>query len=411
MHSAIKNFENDNVELSIKIAGKAIQKSKKHPEALNLLGGIYLRIQKYSRAIAYLEKAHNKDLDNVKIKLNLGEAYCAQGNYKQGVKIYEEVLNIEPKNKNLLINLGSALVRIGNSTKAKDIFSRVLEMDSCSVSALINLSILENQIGNKVLGEKLARKVLLLEPENGEVYYNLATTKRFTTGDPDIEAMEKLKARNVLGQDSTMYLGYALSKAYEEVGEFDKAFSNLANASQYWRSTIGFDIKDEERLTGRLLEVFSSDLFLQYKDFGAVQDQKIPIFILGMPRSGTTLVEQIISAHTAVFGGGELTLLQDLISPQYAENRGFSFQTKQSLAFPENIKKLSAQNVIQMGKAYLDELPVPSNRFKFVTDKMPGNFRLIGLIRLILPNAKVIHCRRSPLDTCFSCYSIIYLSK
>ena len=119
IQNVIKNFENGNIEQSIKLAEKVIRNSKKHPEALNLLGGIYLRIRKYSKAIFYFEKAHNKDLDNVKIKLNLGEAYCVQGNYKKGVKIYEEVLEINPENKDVLINLGSALVRMGDSVKAK----------------------------------------------------------------------------------------------------------------------------------------------------------------------------------------------------------------------------------------------------------------------------------------------------
>ena len=208
---------------------------------------------------------------------------------------------------------------------------------------------------------------------------------------------------SIINDQDRMYLGYALGKAYEDIKAYDKSFENLKIGNSLKRAASRFSIDEVKATVDEIIETFSKDVF---ENTLSTQTEHSPIFIIGMPRSGTTLVEQIIASHSEVIGGGELTLLRDVITGHGDANISVVQLSKSGKSYPEGVLTVSASDLSKMGQAYMDLAAGRLGTTGSFTDKMPRNFFFAGLIKLILPDAKVIHCKRSPLDTCLSCYSI-----
>ena len=406
LREAINKFESGDIVLAFALAKKAAKISKEHPAALNLLGAFYLRNKDHNAAILFFKKVLIKAPDDLLTQSNLAEAFCAVGQFTDAIQIYEGILQGESQNVNDLVNFGTALMGVGEPERAVKVLSKALKEAPESLTILSNLALLAKQLGQKDETLRLLRGALEVYPNNGEVYYNIAMSKKFSGGDPDIINMEEVKRVAPVGTENRMFLGYALGKAYEDCKDFDSAITNLTEANRFWRGQIKYNVATDLEKFSRIEQIFSKELLLKYDEFGFVNSDKVPIFIVGMPRSGTTLVEQILSAHTKVFGSGELPLLQTLAFNYQLKNGQNTNSRNEVSAFPEYLETLEAKKISKLGQKYLQGLPDASKEFLFITDKMPSNFQLVGLIRLILPNAKVIHCRRSPLDTCLSCYAL-----
>jgi hypothetical protein len=189
-------------------------------------------------------------------------------------------------------------------------------------------------------------------------------------------------------------IGFALGKAFEDLRDYDKSFGFILEANRLKRKSYTYSIQDDHDLFARIKKIFSPDFFAAHE--GSGYQDKTPIFILGMPRSGTTLVEQILASHPLVFGAGELTILENLTN---AVCLG-----KATPEFPQCMLDLDRDALKKMGSGYIEKIRQYSSDALYITDKMPHNFLRLGLIRAILPLAKVVHCVRDPMDTCFSIF-------
>ncbi len=189
-------------------------------------------------------------------------------------------------------------------------------------------------------------------------------------------------------------LGFALGKVFEDIGNYNKSFDFILEANRLKRGSYEYSIQNDRDLFERIKKTFSPDFFASHH--GSGNQDRTPIFILGMPRSGTTLVEQILASHPLVFGAGELTVLVNL-----ANGICTGGTTAQ---FPECMPDLDVDTFEKMGSDYIEKIREYSNDAEHITDKMPHNFLHVGLIKTILPNAKIIHCMRNPMDTCFSIF-------
>ena len=242
------------------------------------------------------------------------------------------------------------------------------------------------------------RRALELAPAHVAAHSHLASLKRFTScDDGDLAAIEALAAGEALADGDRSVLLFALAKAHEELGSYDRAFACLQEANALARQTVRWDPADAAEGLSRIREVFSAELLERLSGAGAPSE--LPVLIVGMPRSGTTLVEQILASHPAVHGGGERP---DLI--EIAEVT--SMLTNGGLPFPDSVAGLSREDLLGLGEGYARRLGDLAPGAARVTDKTPRNFRFLGLVRVMLPKAKVIHCVRDPLDTCFSCYAL-----
>ena len=200
-----------------------------------------------------------------------------------------------------------------------------------------------------------------------------------------------------LSPTEQVHLHFALGKAYDDVGQRDQSFQHLREGNALQRSLISYDAHEMQAFMDRIQSVFTATLFQNSSPLS--HSENGPIFILGMPRSGTTLVEQILASHQTVTGGGELGLFKQAIA-----------ETIGGEAFPEAVMHLPPQSFTQQGNRYLDSLKYKFPNASRITDKMPQNFLFAGLIHLALPNAKIIHTRRNPLDTCLSCFSKLFVN-
>ena len=206
--------------------------------------------------------------------------------------------------------------------------------------------------------------------------------------------MEDLYGRPGLGDDHKMHLAFGLGKAYEDLEQYGKAFEFFLEGNRLKRKTFSYDVSREEGKLCRLREAFRATFV---RGLGAAGNRsKVPIFVLGMPRSGTSLVKQILSSHADVFGAGELTLVEDTCAGH--EGAG-------DKPWPERVCDFKDEDFHRCGSEYLSALRKQSPPARHIIDMMPGNFERTGFIRLMLPSARIIHVRRHPLDTCFSIFA------
>jgi Sulfotransferase family len=227
-----------------------------------------------------------------------------------------------------------------------------------------------------------------------EAHYHRAEIKTFRRGDPDLAALEKLATRDDLPAKKTPYVHFALARACEDVGDYATAFRHLRKGNDSKRLQINYDEPRVSRLFQRIMSVFDRALLDRFE--GSGDPSETPIFVLGMPRSGSTLIEQILAGHPQIHAAGELGDLENAC--------------KRPAPFPECIPALDASALLKIGQDYLARMQVLANGQTRVVNKLPDNFLRIGLIRLILPNARIIHTVRDPIDTCVSCYSKLFAS-
>ncbi len=253
---------------------------------------------------------------------------------------------------------------------------------------------------------------LRLDPTVTGVYVNLADSMTFAPGDPHLAAMEALAAKtDGLSKTERVHLDFALGKAYADLRDYRRSFTHLEQGNAGKRAAISYDEGAALALFDRIEAVFTPELIAAKS--GGGDPSPMPIFVLGMPRSGTTLIEQIIASHPLVLGAGELRCLNDVV----LSVRGPDGQT---LPYPEFMPALDAAALAQIGAHYvaavrklaLAKSPVADGASgggaEHITDKMPSNYYFLGLIHLALPNAKIIHTVRDPVDTCLSCFSKLF---
>ena len=239
-------------------------------------------------------------------------------------------------------------------------------------------------------------KAFSIQSDSIGAYYHLARLNANFDRQNAIEKLERRLKKNNLSIDDRVRLQYTLGSIYAATGNFKKAFENYRSANEIGKklSYGKFQLKDIENQISLLVGAFDTDFFSKRKHFGV--SSKLPVFIVGMPRSGTTLVEQIISSHPLVFGGGELAELK-LIEEELIKGNGGELYAR---LLQSTDRKLS----VDLANRYLTRLRSYSKDAIRVTDKFPHNFMRLWLVTLLFPQAKIIHCRRDPADTCLSCY-------
>ena len=325
---------------------------------------------------------------------NLGNI-CYKKDNKKAKEYYEKALKLEPKSVEILNNLANYFKKNNKIEESIKYFNQSLEINSSHPLTNHNLGMTYQAKGDFKKAEEYLLKAINLKPDFYLAHLNLSINKKYHINDSHLNQMEEINTNKKMSQKEKFYLFFGLGKAYEDIYEYKKAFQffNLANLEK--RKTIKFDIKKQKENFKNIKTTFTKEIFKM--NATKTSSEKVPIFILGMPRSGTTLVEQIISNHNSVFGAGELHDLQNICSKYFSIKDGF-------LDFPKNLKDWEKYDLKKIGNEYISNIKEYSNNKNYVTDKMPHNFWYIGLIKLILPNAKIIHCKRDPKDTCFSIF-------
>ncbi len=349
---------------------------------------------KLEEALARYEKALELKPDYCEALNNLGVVLQLQNRLDEAVAQFERALALQPDHAEAHNNLGTALQEQDKLNEAMDRYKQVLALKPDSAVAHNNLGTVLKVLGEFGEATTEYERAIALQPDYAEAHHNRAEAVTFRPGDASLMALEALAAdRNSPPQSKRLYIHFALAKALDDIGDYARAFEHLFAGNALKRQEIDYDESLTQETFRLISEVFQAGLF---KRFPAAGDpSSVPIFVLGMPRSGSTLIEQILASHPEVHAAGELKNL-DLVA------------NSQATAYPACISDLDAGGLRRLGEAYLANLPeIPAGKTR-ITDKRPLNFMHAGLIRLILPNARIIHTVRDPVETCMSCFSKLF---
>jgi tetratricopeptide (TPR) repeat protein len=408
---------------------KALALAPDHPVLLNNIGNVLVQQGEHEKALHWLNRAVKIDPDNATAHCNLGNALGCLGDNARAAVAYRRAIELNPRHAFYYLNLGQVLIELDELDDAVECFTEVLKINPGEQNAYLGLGKARNAQGDLEQAVACYQKAISIDPTNAKCYRGLGIAfedhgeadkaiaalheaveidpeeisaypilvrnKKFITFDADMKAMESLFSRKDNTDAQKSQLAFSLGKAYEDLGRYDKSIEYVIQAARLKRRAFDFSIADTKAKFDRIKDVFSRDFFSSFPDLG--HPDRTPIFILGMPRSGTSLVEQILASHPEVFGAGELNDLA--IVYQSLDN---TFDRLRGDSFPEALVGLDPEEYANLGKQYIARIRKRSSAATFITDKNPLNFQRIGFIRSILPDARIIHCTRDPLDNCLS---------
>lgn len=368
------------------------------PDILSNLGTFLMGQGRPGEAESCYRAAMETHADTADLHNNLGVALQNQGRLKEAAKAFERATELAPESTSAWHNLGNVEMDLGRLDRAEHCHRRVLELQPGSATAHRNLGVTLAVLGRRDEAEVSYRRALEIRPDEMEVYYRLAEVKTFAADDPDTSRIEGLLARNDLDPDDRVYLHFAAGKAYADAGANPGlSFRHYLEGAAARRAQLDYDVNQDVARFDRIADAFPAKLVERITVHGHGWDA--PVFVVGMPRSGTTLVESILASHPDVHGAGERFDIDRLVD-ENTRARG--------RAFPEWIGDLTAAEWHGLGESYARALAETAPDAARIVDKMPNNFQYLGLMAGILPNARVIHVQRSPVDTCVSCFTHLF---
>jgi len=357
------------------------------------------RLQKFKEIENETNKLLKKYPSNPDLQNILGVSLQAQGKLSESLKTFNELLKLEPNFYLAHYNLGNLFKELLNLDAAKTSYEKCIQFNSSYLKAYIGLGLIFLDQGKLQESKKIFEQAIKLSPENSEIHRYLSMVTKYKNESYHIKDMERIILNSNLSQNEQMNFSFALGKAYEDIKNYEKAFSYWEKANFLRRKEINYSTQYQKKLVNTVKEIFTKELFSKFENKGNLNNELI--FIVGMPRSGTTLVQQILSSHPDIFGLGEKNDFFLIIKKNFFDN---NYQLKQNLLNydPENLKKIGDDFYEQVKK--IINLFKVSKNYKYILVKDLLNFAWLGFIKLIFPKAKIIHCVRNPLDNCLSLY-------
>lgn len=349
--------------------------------------------QKFSDAILKYQSVLDADPGNLAACQLLGMLYFRQEQYRLAEPLIAKVVKFETRKADIQCVYANILSSIGRHSEAIQHYKKALTLTPDYLIALNKLCEELTDLGQFDEAITWTRKFLAFQPRCVGAYRLLARLFNYTEYNEDIRIMEELYETASLADRKT--LAFALSTAYKKLSQPEKSFefllegNRLQNESNgYSNESNGYSFANDAKMFREIQQTFTHDLFANATTLPH-SEQITPIFIVGMPRSGTTLTEQILASHSAVYGAGELDYIAKFHSTVHRN--------------PSLLKDMPA--LAELAKSYLDEVRMLANGERYITDKMPHNFLNIGLIALLFPTAKIIHCERNAMDNCYSIFT------
>jgi tetratricopeptide (TPR) repeat protein len=385
------------------------------------LGNALLALGRAEEAVASYRSALSHDPDNAEILTNLAQALLALGRIDESIATVRRALALKPQLAPAHSTLGDVMLKLSRLREASESYARALEIQPDLLDALNNLAVALRLQGRTDQAELTCRKALAINPQSAatlavladayadrgefalaedafrraltvdprlpQAWAGIAHLRRMSSADAEWLAGALRLAESGLAADKEIPLRYAIGKYFDDVGDFDQAFAQFQRANELTRALrAGHDRQHWAKAVDELIALFSGEWLRQVRGHGL--DSRLPVCIVGMPRSGTSLAEQILASHPAMHGAGELSFWNEAARRWLAQGGGI----------------IQGAAVGQLAREYLGLLTSLTPEALRVIDKMPSNVLHLGLIHAALPNARIIHMRRDPLDTCLSIY-------
>ena len=376
---------------------------KENPQIVilyNLLGLILTEQKKYDKAINTFNEGIKIKSDYAVCYANLANIYKLQEENTKAESLYKKAIELDSKLIDPINNLGTLYLNQNKTLKAVDCFKKALKINSKYFVSSYNLG-----VAYKSLGDFEKAKIYFNQAVDSNKYlYSahraLSQITQYKKHDKHLDFLIELFNDSNVNLSQKDELAFSLGKAHDDLKLYKDAFNYFKAGNDIRRKKINFSINDEKKEFNLIKNIFKKELF--NNTGGTNINDSSPIFVLGMPRSGTTLIEQIISSHSKVFGGDELNFLPAVIKENFVDKSG-------NLSF-KKIKNFTEDDFNLIGNQYISKIKDLLTNKPRITDKMPINFKWIGLIKLILPKSKIIHCTRNAKDNCLSIFKNYFTS-
>ena len=397
---AAELLRNKNLAKAERLTRAVLKKDPVDAAAIRMLAAIGLQVGQFDDAINLLERCLELAPEFHLARQNYAIALSRRQRFDEALQQIERLLAAEPSNPNYRLLKGSMMVQKGDHLPALELYEEFLKEYPRQSGAHMNLGHTLKTVGRLDDSIRAYRTAIRLRPQTGEAYWSLANLKTFRFSDREIEDMRG-QLDDEGDPDDQSHLLFALGKALEDRKQFDQSFDYYARGNAIRSKRHRHNAKINVFDTARQIKTLDAAFFRERQGWGC--EAADPIFIVGLPRAGSTLLEQILASHSQVEGTSELP---DIIS--ISRRLGKKSRKNPASDYPEILKTLTADAIRSLGEGYIKSTRIQRHGPPFFIDKMPNNFRHIGLIHLILPNAKIIDARRHPMAGCFSCFKQLF---
>lgn len=397
MQLALRLFKDGMVIAPETICRLLLQQNPNDLNSLHLLASLASRSGHFEEAIQYLLKCLEIKPDIPDLHFDLATALFQSGNYPPALKECEQLLKFAPEHFGTMSLMAAILVKLGKYDEAIQVYEKLLKTNKDNAEILLRYGVTLRILGRADEAIDAFRNSLELNPELTEAYWNLANLKTYNFDENDIEKMQGLIDSNSLSGDNLSHLSFALGKALEDKQDYDSAFEQYNLANRFYKKKHNYNPSETSVAVERQKSVFTKEFLASHAGAGSLAQD--PIFIVGLPRSGSTLLEQILASHSQVDATMELAEITAMVrSLNKAEH------PEEMRGYPEIVTKLTNEELKNFGDEYIKRTQIYRKGAQYFIDKTPHNFLHIGLILSILPNAKIIDARRDPMACGFSIY-------
>ncbi len=383
-----------------RIYRRVLRENPKNVDALRLLALIASDAGQADDAEAMLRRAVELAPDFLLALLDLGRLYKEQDRFADALACFDRMIALEPSQPQAHYQRAATLARASFTPEAIASYRRCLALRPAHPGALLGLGHVLKAVGNYEGSVAAYQACIDAVPGSGESFWSLANLKTYRFDDTTIAEMERRAVGPEVRPSSRVNFLFALGKAYEDRGDFDRAWEQYRAGNEAQRAVVSYDPVQTEAMNDRLLAAYTAEFLASHA--GSGNPDAAPVYILGLPRSGSTLLEQVLASHGQVEGTSELPYV-GRVATSLNRNRG------DGVNYPEAMRELRPDHIRALGDDYLAlaRMHRRAGAPRFI-DKMPNNFPNVGLIALMLPNAKIIDARRHPLDACLSCWRQLF---
>jgi tetratricopeptide (TPR) repeat protein len=382
---------------AVSIYERTLRVNGNYPECWTNLSKALVDLGEFERAFQAVRRALQIDPALPESHNQLAEVYRKKSKFDQAIRAYKKSLELDPTLYESMLGLATVYRESEDSDAAHAILSRLIKLEPNHAKAYTVLGILKEQIGDAAAAADCFKKSIELAPNAVSPHCHLSQIKGRKSSEEEILAMERFQESTNLSHADKAHLHFGLGAAYDQQGQTDKAFEAWLTANQIKAERFPYDPDKRQRHRDQTIE-HSRALAARLTELPA-QDVRQLVFVMGMPRSGTSLTDQILSSNSGVSSLGEVG---------YADDMAVQVKTLTGKLYPQGLAKLAVDDIGLLRADYLKRIPSKHSEYQVLIDKTPMNYQHLGLLAEVFPNAKFIHCRRNPMDNCFSIFKLSF---